>query len=130
MKKVSIVLWAIGGFVVVVGALFFFLNLGMGEVQRLVINSVDLSKITDGVYQGSYHRGRWTYDVQVTVKAHAITAVKNTNKRMGIMKDFNDKAETAIIKKQSPQIDVVSGASVNTKALAKAVENALAAVVK
>lgn len=130
MKKFRIVLWAIGGFAVVMGALFFFLNLGMGEVQKLVVNSVDLSRIADGVYQGSYHKGRWTYDVQVTVKSHAITAVKNTNKRMAIMKDFNEKAEAAIIKKQSPQIDVVSGATVNTKAMSKAVENALAPAAK
>jgi uncharacterized protein with FMN-binding domain len=130
MKKFSVLLWCIGGFVVVVGILFFVLDLGMGEVKNLVINSVDLSKISDGVYQGSYHKGRWTYDVQVTIKNHAITAAKNTNKRMAIMKDFNDKAEAAIIKKQSPQIDIVSGASVNTKALSKAVENALAPAAK
>ena len=130
MKKFSVLLWCIGGFVVVVGILFFVLNLGMGEVQKLVINSVDLTKIADGVYQGSYHKGRWTYDVQVTVKNHAITAVKNTNKRMAVMKEFNDKVEAAIIKKQSPQVDVVAGATVNTKAMGKAVERALSSAGK
>jgi uncharacterized protein with FMN-binding domain len=130
MKPLTIVLSCIVGFIVVVGILFIVLNLGMGEVKNLVINSVDLSKVADGVYSGAYHKGRWTYDVQVSVKDHKIVDVKNTNKRMEMMKDFNAKAAAEIIKRQSPQIDIVSGATIHTKALAKAVENALSPAVK
>jgi len=115
---------------VVVAIMFFALNIGMDEVKKLTISDVDLSRIADGIYLGSYHKGRWTYDVQVTVKDHAITTAKNTNKRMAVMKDFNEKIEAAIIKKQSPQVDVVSGATVNTKAMSKAVETALTSAIK
>jgi hypothetical protein len=38
---------------------------------------------------------------------------------------LSKKAEVAIIEKQSPKIDVISGATINTRAMQKAVENAL-----
>jgi len=125
MKRRNAILLFICGLVVLVGILTFFLNAGMGEIRRLAINPVDLTGIADGVYNGSYHKGRWTYDVQVTVRDHKIVAIRNTNRRMEMFKDFNVKAEAAIVKKQSLQIDVVSSATVNTRAFQKAVETAL-----
>jgi uncharacterized protein with FMN-binding domain len=44
---------------------------------------------------------------------------------MAVQKDFNAKVATAIMKNQSPRIDIVSGATVSTRAYQKAVENAL-----
>jgi uncharacterized protein with FMN-binding domain len=104
--------------------------MGMSDVSKLVINDVDLTRITDGAYAGSYHKGRWTYDVKVSVKDHKIAAVEVTNKRMAMMKDFNAKAEAEILKRQSPRIDVVSGATISSKAYGKAVEMALSPVAK
>jgi uncharacterized protein with FMN-binding domain len=130
MKTLIIVLSCIGGFIVVIGILFIIFNFGMGEVKKLVINSVDLTKVADGVFSGTYHKGRWTYDVQVSVKDHKIVDVKNTNKRMEMMKDWNAKAVAEVVKRQSPQIDIVSGATINSRALAKAVENALTQAAK
>ena len=125
MKIFKIVLFGIGGFIVVMVVLSFVLSIGMGEIKKLPINDVDLTKISDGVYQGSYHKGRWTYDARVMIKDHKIVDVTNTNRRMAMQKDFNSKVATAIMKSQSPRIDVVSGATVNTRAYQKAVENAL-----
>jgi uncharacterized protein with FMN-binding domain len=98
---------------------------GMGEIRKMVINDVDLTSHADGVYKGSYHKSRWTYDVEVTVADHKIVAVKNTNDKTKMAKGFNKTAALAIIKKQSPKIDAVSGATISTKAFGKAVENAL-----
>jgi uncharacterized protein with FMN-binding domain len=125
MNTFLVVLCWIGGFIVIAGIALLILNRGAGTIRKLVVESVDLAKIEDGTYLGTYHKGRWTYDVKVTVKNHAITSVKNTNKRMDGFKRFNDKAEAEIILRQTPQIDIVSGATINSKALAKAVENAL-----
>lgn len=125
MKILKIVLLSIAGLMAVMTALAFILSMGMGEIKKLVINDVDLAKISDGVYEGKYHKGRWTYDARVTVKDHHIVEVANTNKRMEMVKDLNTKTAQEIIKKQSPRIDVVSGATINTRAFQKAVENAL-----
>lgn len=125
MKIIVITLSSIVGTVIIVGILLLPLNAGMGEVRNLVIGQVDLSQTVNGTYEGNYHKGRWTYDLMVTLADHKIVKIQNTNKRMERYKGFNQKATEEIIKKQSPQIDVVTGATINTKAFSKAVEDAL-----
>jgi uncharacterized protein with FMN-binding domain len=100
-------------------------SVGMGEIKKLTINNVDLSQKADGVYRGSYYKGRWKYDVEVTVAGHKITDIKETNTSMQARKGLTSKIVEKIIAGQTPKIDVVSGASVNTKAVCKAVETAL-----
>jgi uncharacterized protein with FMN-binding domain len=130
VKALTVVLATLAGFVALIGIMFVFLNMGMNDVRKLVINDVDLTKIADGSYAGSYHKGRWAYDVKVSVKDHKITTVEVTNKRMAMMKEFNAKAEAEILKRQSPRIDVVSGATISSKAYGKAVEMALSPAAK
>jgi uncharacterized protein with FMN-binding domain len=125
MKILIIICCCIGGLAVIAGLFFLFFNLGMGEIRKLVIKDVDLSKITDGVFEGKYHKGRWTYDLQVTIKDHKIVAITSTNKRMDMFKEINAKIAAEMINKQSTKIDVVSGATIFTRAYQKAVENAL-----
>ena len=100
-------------------------SIGMGEIKRLTINNVDLSQKADGAYRGSYHKGRWNYDVEVSVANHQITGIKETNPSMQMTKDLTRKVAEKIIAGQVLKIDAVSGASVNTKAICKAVEIAL-----
>lgn len=100
-------------------------SIGMGEIKRLTINNVDLSQKADGVYRGSYHKGRWNYDVEVSVADHRITGIKETNPSMKMTQGLTRKVVEKIIAGQALKIDAVSGASVNTKALCKAVEIAL-----
>lgn len=58
----------------------------------------------------------------ITIKP---ASIKNTNVKMKKAEKFNEKVAMEIIKKQSPKIDAVSGATISTKAFAMAVENAL-----
>ena len=104
-------------------------SIGMGEIKRLTINNVDLSQKADGVYRGSYHKGRWNYDVEVSVANHRIADIKETNPSMQMTKELTKKITEKIIAGQKLKIDAVSGASVNTKAVCKAVEIALTEVV-
>jgi uncharacterized protein with FMN-binding domain len=106
--------------------LLYLMFNGMSAVKRLVVRDVDLSKVADGTYTGAYHRGRWTYDIEVVVRNHRIQSIKNTNTKMDAVGDFNAQAEAEIVRQQRVAIDVVSGATLNTKAFSKAVENALA----
>ncbi len=127
MKVLLIVLCVIAG---ITGLMFFFLMYGMGTVRRLIIKDVDLSRVEDGAYEGKYHKGRFVYDVVVTVKSRRIVGIRTTNKQMDSAKDLNEKIAAEILNKQSPVIDVVSGATIYTRAFQKAVENALDSAVK
>ncbi len=102
---------------------FLFASMGLRSMKQMVINEVDLSKLADGVYTGRFHKVRWTYEVEVTVENHKIVGIVVLNK----VGDggLGEKAAEEIIANQSVLIDAVSGATVTTKALQKAVENAL-----
>lgn len=122
MKIALIVVGILALLAVPMSILMFY---GMSEIRQLVIREVDLQKVVDGTYTGAYHKGRWTFDVEVVVKNHRIQSVKNVNARMKALQVWNDSAEQAFIEKQSTHIDVVSGATLNSKAIQKAVEVAL-----
>jgi uncharacterized protein with FMN-binding domain len=91
----------------------------------MAINDIDLSKSADGVYAGNFHKVRWNFEVEVTIKDHKITVIKPVGKVEPRCNKIVDGATEAIISKQSVKIDAVSGATIDTKAFCKAVENAL-----
>ena len=97
---------------------------GMGYVRRMTVNPVDLSAVADGVYPGSFKRGRFSYSVEVRVKEHWIEAVRSTGSAQA-MNAVVEQVLSRILREQSVRIDTVSGASLTTKAVSKAVENAL-----
>lgn len=122
MRKVLYVLIVL---VVIILAGAYWLFNGMGEVKRLEINEVDLSKLADGVYEGSFQKGRWNYNVAVTVKDHAITGIELINPKSGPHDKFHREEIAKVIERQSVKVDAVSGATVSSNALLKAIENAL-----
>ncbi len=96
------------------------------DLRDLVINEVDLSRIPDGVYVGSFRNWRMMNEVEVTVEDHRIIAIENTNNMPDDRsRTIVEQATEAVLAGQSVQIDTISGASLNTKAFQKAVENAL-----
>jgi uncharacterized protein with FMN-binding domain len=111
--------------IVVIGALFLLASNGLKDISRMTINNVDLSKLDDGTYIGKFQKARWKHEVEVTVKNHRIVGIDNTNKLAGFNKTTADEATKLMIEKQTILIDAVAGATVNTKAFQKAVENAL-----
>jgi uncharacterized protein with FMN-binding domain len=107
-------------------ALFGCSNAEVKAVRSMPINHVDLSKEKDGDYRGDFSYGGFTYEVQVSVANHLIkdiTVVKNRTTRHAKMAEGVVKS---ILGLQKNDIDAVSGATTTSKALLKAVENALA----
>lgn len=122
MKVALIIVGILALLAIPLSILMFY---GMSEIRQLVIREVDLQKVADGTYTGAYHKGRWTFDVQVVIENHRIKSVKNVNARMNALQEWTASAEAAFVEKQSVNIDVVSGATLNSKAMQKAVEVAL-----
>jgi len=98
---------------------------GQGEIKAMSINDVDLASLRDGTYQGAFSKGRWTYNVSVAVKDHRITAIKLVDDKMKPADKVNTEQINRVLAKQSLKVDTVTGATVNSKALLKAIENAL-----
>ena len=124
MKKLKKVLIGIVAVVVFIGlGGLFFASRGLDEGKQVTINEVDLSKFDDGVYSGDYHHGRWANQVEIRLENHEIVEIKH-------IEGFNHKEamETIherVLEDQSLLVDVVSGATVSSKAYLKAIENAL-----
>ena len=121
----GIIVKVVGGIFALIVVGIWLATLGLKDIRSMPINDVDLQTISDGVYSGKFKKARWTNNVEVTVKNHRIVDIKSTNKNPPPNQKVVDKAIKAILTRQSVVIDVVSGASVNTKAFQKAVENAL-----
>ena len=100
------------------------LNAYKKQVAEIVITAVDLSTISDGVYRGSCDVKMVAAVVDVTVKDHRIAAIDLVSHKNGkgkpaevILKD--------VLKQQSLEVDVITGATSSSKVILKAVENAL-----
>ena len=115
------------GLLVFIAAIMVYAVLGMGQTLELKLSPVDLSGIPDGSYTGQYDCYRFSNTVRVAIangRIENILSIKGPNGRETIRQDLTDR----IIKAQSPAVDAVSGATADSKAFLKAVENSLQTV--
>lgn len=112
-------------FVLGVGGMALFITSGLDKGASLVVQPVDASLLEDGVYEGKYEAGRWTNVVKVTVQDHRITQIVIVKDVMIPGEGASEQIFSSVIEKQNTDVDVVSGATVTSKAYLKAVENAL-----
>lgn len=102
----------------------FFFYIKSQPLPVVEIGTVDLATVHDGTYSGEYKAGPVRAIVTVDVSGNKITAIKIDKHECGLGK----KAETIIQdieKLQSLNVDVVSGATLSSKVIVKAVEIAL-----
>ncbi|MGJ8454331.1 FMN-binding protein [Pseudothermotoga sp. U03pept] len=112
-------------------AIFFIIfNWGMNEVKKIQIKDISISQIADGEYLGEYKNGRWQYVVKVVVRDKRIEDIQILNQKSGFIdmnlyREVNESIISRVLKNQSLKVDVVTGATVTSKALLKAIETAL-----
>ena len=93
-------------------------------VKDIKIDTVDLSKISDGKYPGSSDAIVIGAKVLVTVKNHKITNIV-------IIEHKTERGKPAeviparVIKTQSLQVDTIAGATNSSKVILNSIENAL-----
>jgi uncharacterized protein with FMN-binding domain len=75
-------------------------------------------------YTGSYDGYRWKNTVTVTVENHVITNIVRVKGPAG-REEIALSLTEAVLGAQSPDVDAVTGATADSKAFLKAVENAL-----
>jgi uncharacterized protein with FMN-binding domain len=88
-------------------------------------NHVDLAKVRDGAYEGDFTYGGFTYEVSVTVASHQIKDIGVVKNRATNPAKKAERALKLVLEQQRNNVDAVSGATTTSKALLKAVENAL-----
>ncbi len=126
MKKVlKVVLIIICLIILIGGGSIFYFSRGLDSGSRLVVNEVNLLSLENGLYRGKYNDGRWSNEVEVEIKNHQI-------KEIAIIQDMTVSDPTVseelfkrVIEKQRVKVDVVTGATVTSKAYLKSIELAL-----
>lgn len=103
----------------------FYLNKGLKAGQNVVLNGLVMSDIRDGVYHGIYKAGRWSNKVAVTVNNKRITNIEIVDDVTFAKPEVSDELFSKVIEAQNTDVDVVSGATVTSKAYLKSIENAL-----
>lgn len=126
-KRNSIILVTVIAALLLAAILFLVIlpEMSYQDTRQMEIQNVDLSRLEDGVYQGEYTYGHYTYMVTVQIKNHKIEEIEvshgNQNERAKVAEGVLDR----VVTEQKLDVDVISGATTTSKALLKAVENAL-----
>lgn len=102
----------------------------MREIGKLSIGHVDTASVADGIHSGHFETPYKTYRVNVSVINHEITRIEvEPGDRFWSYFDNEAKAVgKQVIRRQCTDVDVVSGATITSKAILKAIENALLGV--
>lgn len=112
-------------FVVIIMSFSLFLTIGKDRAYRISLQPLNLEQVSDGTYKGSYHGYRFSNTVKVTVKEHYITDIETIKPVLfmdeKIAADLTEKVKTS----QNLEVDIVSGATCSSKAMLKAIENAV-----
>lgn len=112
-------------FVLLIVGGVFFLTRGLSEGSKMAVSNINLSTLSDGVYNGKYNGGRWSNELIVTIMEHKITDIKVIKDVLVPKQEVTQEIINKVIETQSIDVDVVSGATVTSRAYEKAIENAL-----
>lgn len=86
--------------------------------------SFDLAQIADGTYPGSCDNGLVKVRVAVIVENHTIVEVQLLEHDNGLGSAAEVITDT-VVQRQSVEVDAISGATMSSRTILKAVENAL-----
>ena len=103
----------------------FYLARGLNEGKDIRINGIDISNLNDGIYNGKYKAGRWTNELNITVKDHKIIKIDIKDDVTFSNPDVSYELFSKVIGKQNTTVDVISEATVTSKAYLKSIEDAL-----
>jgi uncharacterized protein with FMN-binding domain len=90
---------------------------------RITLLPLNLANVSDGVYEGSATILHVTSKLRVTVSAARITDIVAANPVYGGVSALTAR----VIKAQSLDVDGITGATITTKTVLKAIDNALTA---
>jgi len=129
MKKRTLIVIIVIAIVIIGGGIGLYkviasMDQNLNKLTQMKIEDVDLSKISDGIYIGSYELLPVSAEVAVTIKAHKID-------KIDLIKHNNGKGAAAevipdeVVKTGSLQVDAVSGATYSSRVILIAIKNAL-----
>ncbi|MDF2522052.1 MAG: FMN-binding protein [Clostridia bacterium] len=108
--------------VILAGGFFYIKNM---ELPEVAVGEFQLGSVADGSYEGEFSAGVVSAAVTVTVKDKKVVDIVINRHENGLGKKAERIVED-IIEKQSLNVEAVSGATLSSNVIRKAVEEAVA----
>ena len=89
------------------------------------IGDYELNVLKDGTFEGEFNDGGGFYIVKIKITDHRISEVNLTTERESVYIEYARPVTRRILEKQTPDVDVISGATTTSKCIMKAAENAI-----
>lgn len=124
MTRKKKVILAIAAVIVLGFATLPFLDLPEPIPLTISDASFNLAQIENGTYPGSCDNGLVKVRVEVIVENHTILEVRLLEHDNGLGGDAEAITDT-VVQRQSVEVDTISGATISSKTVLKAIENAL-----
>lgn len=128
-KRVVVILIVVIGIVAVFVATVLLvgqqLDKGLSTFEGLELTDPDLTQIPDGVFYGSFAQMPIAVEVEVTVTNHTITDIRLLKHNNGQGAAAETIPSQVVAAQSVEQVDAVAGATYSSKAILKAVEQAL-----
>lgn len=101
------------------------LSCGRTEEQRVLampINEVDLARVEDGTYRGSFTFAKFAYVVDVRVQDHRIAAITMVHNRDDKWAQLAATMADSVVLHQRLGVDAIVGATASSRVILKAIE--------
>jgi len=121
--KNKIILASIIVFIILIVLAIFF-NHVTKKADTILVDNIDLSVIPDGQYIGEYSIFPVYTKIEITVKNHEFSEINILKHDNGLGSSAENIKED-IKKEQSLNVDAISGATVSSKCILKAIEKAI-----
>lgn len=128
-KTLKIVLIVVAVFVILVGILFATMMNKMSKITKEKLDEqvnveIDMNQVADGIYKGSSDGGMVKVEVEVEVKNHQIVNINLLKHECGTGKPAESMLDE-MVKNNTDDVDIVSGATTSSKTIRNAVNVAL-----
>lgn len=123
-KKHGLRFWIITGLLIILMIIIAAVVINIPKPQQVSDSSLDLEAVADGTYQGECDNGLVSVSVEVYVQNHTITNVNILNHQNG-MGQAAESIVDSVTASQSIEVDAVTGATMSSQTILKAIENAL-----
>jgi len=126
LKKLLKVILIVFIVIVIIGSgALLYITRGLESGKNLSINKINLEEIEDGIYKGRYEAGRWSNEVQVEIVDNRINSISIVDDIMLSQPEVREEVFKRVLDKQNLDVDIISEATVTTKAYLKSIEVAL-----
>jgi len=121
----KIIIAILCAFILVFASGIFYLSRGLREGKNIEVNGIDISDMNDGIYSGKYNAGRWSNQLNVTVRDNKITKINIEDDVTFAKSDVSNELFNKVIEAQNTKVDAISQATVTSKAYLMSIKNAL-----